>query len=50
MMVAILLLSGIQMLSLGVLGEYIWRVLDAGRKRPSYIVYREFGSKYSREV
>ena len=50
LMVAILLLSGIQMLSLGVLGEYIWRVLDAGRKRPPYIVYREFGSKYSREA
>ncbi|MCI5954556.1 MAG: glycosyltransferase family 2 protein [Lachnospiraceae bacterium] len=30
--------SGIIMLMLGILGEYIWRTLDAARTRPPYIV------------
>lgn len=29
---------GIIMFALGILGEYIWRIFDAVRKRPSYIV------------
>lgn len=29
---------GITMVSLGILGEYIWRTFDASRKRPPYIV------------
>lgn len=29
---------GMLMLMLGVIGEYIWRVLDAARNRPTYIV------------
>lgn len=29
---------GMMMLMLGVIGEYIWRVLDAARNRPTYIV------------
>lgn len=34
----ILLAFGIIMLTLGILGEYIWRILDEVRNRPSYIV------------
>lgn len=34
----ILLAFGIVMLTLGVMGEYIWRILDEVRNRPSYIV------------
>ena len=30
--------SGVIMLMLGILGEYIWRTLDAARTRPPYIV------------
>ena len=30
--------SGILMLMMGILGEYIWRTLDAARTRPPYIV------------
>jgi dolichol-phosphate mannosyltransferase len=26
------------MIALGILGEYIWRTLDASRNRPNYIV------------
>jgi len=38
LMVVLLLVSSFQIIALGVLGEYIWRVLDASRKRPLYIV------------
>jgi dolichol-phosphate mannosyltransferase len=34
----IALTSGIQMMMLGVLGEYLWRVLDETRKRPAYVI------------
>jgi len=30
--------SGLIMLTLGILGEYVWRTLDAARKRPVYII------------
>lgn len=29
---------GIQMLTLGILGEYLWRTFDAARNRPTYII------------
>jgi len=34
----VLLSSGLIMLSLGVLGEYVWRALDAARTRPPFII------------
>ncbi len=37
-MVVILLLSGIQMLMIGIVGEYLWRVLDQVRNRQPYII------------
>ncbi len=33
-----LLSFGVLMLSMGILGEYLWRTFDASRKRPPYIV------------
>lgn len=39
-MVIILLLSGVQMLMLGIIGEYLWRTYDESRKRPSFIIER----------
>lgn len=33
-----LLSFGIIMLSLGIIGEYLWRTFDASRKRPPYII------------
>lgn len=36
----IALTSGIQMMMLGILGEYLWRTLDAARSRPNYVVER----------
>lgn len=38
LMCVILCASGLIMLMLGILGEYIWRALDAARSRPPYIV------------
>ena len=29
---------GIIMMTLGILGEYLWRTFDASRKRPAYII------------
>ncbi len=37
-MVAIFVLGGLQMMMLGVIGEYLWRNLDESRKRPLYFV------------
>ena len=32
---------GVIMLTLGILGEYLWRTFDASRNRPPYIVEDE---------
>jgi polyisoprenyl-phosphate glycosyltransferase len=38
LMVAVLVVGGIQMVMLGVLGEYLWRALDESRHRPRYLI------------
>lgn len=38
LMCVVCLTSGAILLTLGVLGEYIWRTLDASRNRPPYII------------
>jgi glycosyltransferase involved in cell wall biosynthesis len=38
LMVVVLILCGIQMIMLGVLGEYLWRTLGEARKRPRYFL------------
>jgi dolichol-phosphate mannosyltransferase len=38
LMVAVLVLGGVQMLMMGVLGEYLWRALDEARRRPQYLI------------
>ena len=38
LMVMQLFSSGLIMFTLGILGEYIWRSMDAARNRPVYIV------------
>ena len=37
-MIAIVAMQGIQMLTLGIIGEYLWRTLDQARNRPIYYV------------
>ncbi len=38
LMVVVLVIGGIQMLMMGVLGEYLWRALDEARRRPRYVI------------
>ncbi len=38
MMVVFLFVSAFQMLSIGIIGEYLWRTLEAARRRPPYII------------
>lgn len=38
--VVMLFLSGIQLLSLGVIGEYLWRAVEGVQRRPHYLVER----------
>lgn len=47
LMVVVLLLSGFQMLMLGIIGEYLWRNLDESRKRPLYIIDEVYESRES---
>ncbi|MBK9329844.1 MAG: hypothetical protein IPM95_11205 [Sphingobacteriales bacterium] len=37
-MILILIVSSFQMIALGIIGEYVWRTLDAIRNRPIYII------------
>ena len=38
LVVLVLVTGGVQMMMLGVLGEYLWRTLEAARRRPSYFL------------
>ncbi len=38
LMVVVLVLGGVQMVMLGVLGEYLWRTLEHARRRPLYFI------------
>ena len=38
LIVVVLVLGGVQMMMLGILGEYLWRTLEAARQRPVYFL------------
>jgi dolichol-phosphate mannosyltransferase len=46
-MVVLTFLSGVQLLSLGILGEYLWRTLDAARARKGFLVRERAGAEAS---
>lgn len=48
LMAVVLLTSGVQMMMLGMLGEYLWRALDEARSRPRYLVDRTLNLEPSR--
>jgi dolichol-phosphate mannosyltransferase len=49
LMVVLLFVSAFQMMALGIIGEYVWRSLDATRNRPLYVVKAVSGPE-SKEV
>ena len=42
-MVVLLVVSGFQLLMLGIIGEYLWRVADEVRGAPSFIIHSRLG-------
>jgi len=50
LMVVILIISGTQMLMIGILGEYLWRNLDETRKRPPFVIEHVFNGSMSQDL
>lgn len=48
-MCVLLVASGLIMLMLGMLGEYIWRALDASRNRPPYLIDEVINGEQKKE-
>jgi dolichol-phosphate mannosyltransferase len=42
-LVAVLFMGGVQMICLGIIGEYLGRIYDEVKRRPLYIVAEELG-------
>ena len=42
LMVVVLVMGGTQMLMLGIIGEYVWRIYDEVKGKPNYIVRRTY--------
>jgi glycosyltransferase involved in cell wall biosynthesis len=45
LMVAVLFLGGLQLLSLGILGEYVGRIMIETKNRPLYVVREQVGGE-----
>jgi polyisoprenyl-phosphate glycosyltransferase len=43
LIVVVLLMGGVQMIMIGVLGEYIWRILEESRRRPRFFLEDWYG-------
>jgi glycosyltransferase involved in cell wall biosynthesis len=49
-MVVMLFLGGIQLITLGILGEYIWRGVAESRQRPLYLISEKLNFEDSEEI
>jgi polyisoprenyl-phosphate glycosyltransferase len=45
LMITIMFFGGIQLLFIGVLGEYVWRIFDEVKNRPLYLIGEKIGFK-----
>lgn len=45
LVVLILVLGGIQLITVGIIGEYLWRGVDETRRRPLYLVRERIGER-----
>jgi polyisoprenyl-phosphate glycosyltransferase len=45
LMTVALLFHGLSLMSVGIVGEYVWRTFDAARKRPQYVIDRWIQSR-----
>jgi polyisoprenyl-phosphate glycosyltransferase len=43
LLVSVLFLTGIQLIAIGIIGEYISRIYDEVKQRPKYIIGRTAG-------
>jgi glycosyltransferase involved in cell wall biosynthesis len=50
LIVVVLVLGGVQMMMLGVLGEYLWRTLEAARHRPMYFIEETSDGDFSADA
>ena len=46
---AVCIIGGIQTIVIGILGEYVWRILDQSRHRPMYILEKEDAAPVNEE-
>jgi dolichol-phosphate mannosyltransferase len=47
---AMVALTGLQLLALGIVGEYVWRALDEARQRPAYFIEQYAGEPITSDM